>query len=194
MTTSAELLTLLRERIDAGELSVVEVRRALGLEERSAARSLTSRLSTVLYFLGGGVVFLGLIFLVGQQWNELGAVLRVVVTLGSAIAAMTSGMLLDPERRLGAAGSAFFLIAALLLPLGLAVTYDEFNVRLSDTALRLHVAALASVTFLAAFAVRITPAARDSPSNRLRHPPRPQNRSPRKTAEMAAAGPPSRSR
>lgn len=81
--------------------------------------------STVLYFIGGGVVVMGIVALIAQIWDDLGSVMHVVVTLGPGLAAFVVGVLLGRRRWLGAAGAAFFLIAALILPLGLAVTLDE---------------------------------------------------------------------
>jgi hypothetical protein len=87
-----------------------------------------TRYSRVLYFIGGGVVITGIVALIGQIWNDLGAVMHIVVTLGSGLAAYVVGVLLSSKRWLGAAGPAFFLIAALVLPLGMVVALDEANI------------------------------------------------------------------
>jgi len=83
------------------------------------------RYSSVLYFVGGGVVVMGIVALIAQIWDDLGSAMHIVVTLGSGLAAFMVGVLFSQRRWLGAAGPAFFLIAALVLPLGLAVTLDE---------------------------------------------------------------------
>lgn len=84
-----------------------------------------TRYSNLLYFIGGGIVLMGVVGLIFQNWNDLGSAMRVVVSLGSGIVAFSAGVLLSRQERLGAAGPAFFLIAALALPFGLAVTLDE---------------------------------------------------------------------
>ena len=84
-----------------------------------------TRYSNLLYFVGGGVVLMGIVGLISQTWNDLGSVMRVMVSLGFGIVAFSAGVFLSRRERLGAAGPAFFLIAALALPFGLAVTLDE---------------------------------------------------------------------
>lgn len=109
----------------AGDLSEAELTAAFREGVGGEAAERQTRYSTVLYFIGGGVVVMGIVALIAQVWDDLGSVMRVAVTLGPGIAAFTAGALLSRRRWLGAAGPAFFLIAALVLPFGLAVTLDE---------------------------------------------------------------------
>jgi len=111
--------------VAAGELSEAELMAAYRGGAGGEVAERQTRYSTVLYFIGGGVVVIGIVALIAQIWNDLGSVMHVVVTLGSGLAAFTVGVLLSRRQTLGAAGPAFFLIAALVLPLGLAVTLDE---------------------------------------------------------------------
>ncbi len=84
-----------------------------------------NRYSSLLYFVGGGVVVVGIVALIAQIWDDLGSAMHIAVTLGSGLAAFTVGVLLSRRSFLGAAGPAFFFIAALVLPFGMAVTLDE---------------------------------------------------------------------
>ncbi len=144
------LLEAVRDLAAAGELTEAEViaavreaadTRAAQIAERSG------RYSKLLYFVGGGVIFIGIVAFIAQVWDELGPFMHVVVTLGSGLAAFTAGVLLSWHGRLGAAGQAFFLIAALLLPLGMAVTLDEAGLDPE----RLGLQSLMAVVLLAAF-------------------------------------------
>ncbi len=71
---------------------------------RRGCRATAPAIRTVLYFIGGGVVVMGIVALIAQMWNDLGSVTRVVVSLGSGIAAFTAGVLLSRRQWLGAAG------------------------------------------------------------------------------------------
>jgi hypothetical protein len=109
----------------AGDLSEAELTAAYREGAGGEIVERRAHYSTVLYFIGGGVVVMGIVALIAQVWDDLGGVMHVVVTLGSGIAAFTAGVLLSRRRWLGAAGPSFFLIAALVLPFGLAVALDE---------------------------------------------------------------------
>ncbi len=82
-------------------------------------------ITEVLYVIGGSIVLLGVVLLVAQNWDVLNTVTRVVATLGSGIAAYVVGVLFSRETRTDRAGHAFFLLSALLMPTGLAVTFRE---------------------------------------------------------------------
>ena len=109
----------------AGDLNEAELTAAYRNGAGGESIDRQTRYSTVLYFIGGGVVVIGLVALIAQVWDDLGSVMHVAVTLGSGIAAFTTGVFLSRRRWLGAAGPAFFLVAALVLPFGMAVTLDE---------------------------------------------------------------------
>jgi hypothetical protein len=124
----SEVLDAIRALAAAGELSEDEalaaVRSGAGVSG-AVAPDRRLRYSRVLYFIGGGVVFIGIVAFIAQVWEDLGSLMRVVVTLGSGLAAYVSGVLFSWHGRVGAAGPAFFLIAALVLPLGMAVALEE---------------------------------------------------------------------
>ena len=122
------VLEAIRDLAAAGELSESEVvaaaRNGAGASG-AAADDRRNRYSRVLFFIGGGVICIGIVALIGQVWNDLGPVMHVVVTLGSGLAAYTVGVLFSWSGKAGAAGPAFFLVAALVLPLGIVVAMDE---------------------------------------------------------------------
>lgn len=115
--------------------------------------SLTSRLSAVLYYIGGGIVFLGLVFLIGQEWRHFGSGMKIFVTLGSGLAAFATGVLLSHQQRLGAAGPAFFLISALLLPGGLMVTYNEAGIDVDGMVEQIQIAGILFAAYLGGYVV-----------------------------------------
>jgi len=90
-------------------------------------QSVTKRLGVaeILYYIGGAVVFLGIAILVGQNWSTLTFSTKVLATLGAGIAAYILGVILDRDQRTETAASAFYLISALVTPIGLYVVFDN---------------------------------------------------------------------
>ena len=150
------LLQQLSALVDSGEVTEDEVLEAIGAKQHSpvaVTSSIASRLSAVLYFIGGGVVFLGLVFLIAQEWRHFGTSMKIFVTLGSGIAAFVVGVLFSQQKRLGAAGPTFFLISALLLPVGLFVTYDEAGVNVDMLTAQIQIAGILFAAYVGAYAV-----------------------------------------
>jgi len=150
------LLQQLSALVDSGEVTEDEVLEAIGAKQHSpvaVTSNIASRLSAVLYFIGGGVVFLGLAFLIAQEWRHFGTSMKIFVTLGSGISAFVVGVLFSQQKRLGAAGPAFFLLSALLLPVGLFVTYDEAGVNVDMLTAQIQVASILFAAYVGAYAV-----------------------------------------
>lgn len=85
-------------------------------------------LSKVLYFFGGLVVLAGIVFLVGQVWEDIGSFGRIGITLILGLVFAGSGSMLfrsKPESRLG---GVFHTIAGVLIPGGALVMLDELFV------------------------------------------------------------------
>jgi len=135
----------------AGDLSEVELMGAFreGAGGEIAERNI--RYSSLLYFIGGGVVLMGIVALIAQIWDDVGSVMHVVVTLGPGIAAFTVGVLLSRRQWLGAAGPAFFLIAALVLPVGMAVTLDEAGLQVDHLEWQSLISLVLAGAFLSAY-------------------------------------------
>ena len=110
-----------------------------------------SRYSGILYYIGGGIVLLGLVFFIGQLWADFNTFMRIFITLGSGLAAYVMGVLFNREHRLGSAGPAFFMISALLVPTGIFISLDEFHVHLNDDKIQNLVSGLLFVTYLVSY-------------------------------------------
>lgn len=79
----------------------------------------------ILCYIGGAIVFLGISILLWQNWSTLGFGTKALATLGSGIAAYFVGLLFSRDERTETAGSAFYLISALVTPIGLWVVFDN---------------------------------------------------------------------
>ena len=151
-----ELLQELTALVEAGELTEADVLGAIGAPaalQQTESSGLSDKLAAILYFIGGAVVFFGLIFLVAQEWRHFGSAMKIFVTLGASIAAFVVGVLFSQQERMGAAGPAFFLISALLMPAGLFVTYDEAGIDVEGLTELMQISGLLFGTYLGAYLV-----------------------------------------
>lgn len=82
-------------------------------------------IAEILYYIGGAIVFLGIAILVWQNWSTLSFLSKLAATLGASVAAYVIGLLFSREQKLETVGSAFYLISALVLPIGLYVVFDN---------------------------------------------------------------------
>jgi len=81
-------------------------------------------ISHILYYVGGAVVFIGISILIGQNWGSLNNLTKILSTLGSGIAAYFTALALSREERFEVLSRAFYFIAALVMPVGLHITFD----------------------------------------------------------------------
>jgi hypothetical protein len=88
--------------------------------------------SGILSYIGGAIVFLGISILVYQNWDALDSVGRVVATLGSAIAAYAIATIFGKYQKFTLVSSAFYLISALVGPIGLYTLADALKLDLSS--------------------------------------------------------------
>lgn len=110
------------------QLSAVEIAAALGdaagPTPEGRARAILVR---ALGYLGGTFVFAGVGVFVALQWEAMNSGARVVITLGSGLAAFALAVLGSRDLRFEKAGTPLFLIAAGLEPMGMLVAFDEFG-------------------------------------------------------------------
>jgi hypothetical protein len=104
--------------------------------------------SEILYYIGGAIVFLGISILLWQNWSTLGFGTKVLVTLGSGIAAYFVGLLFSRDERTETAGSAFYLISALVTPIGLWVVFDNTGLDASSYGSQSLISGIMFVTYL----------------------------------------------
>jgi hypothetical protein len=126
----AQALTEIARLARAHGLSAEEIGAALGESARGAhasgshARDVIVR---VLGYLGGTFVFAGICIFVGLQWATLNSAARVIITLGSGVAAMTLAALSEGDHRFDRATTPLFLIGLVLQPTGMMVAFAEYG-------------------------------------------------------------------
>jgi hypothetical protein len=132
-------------------IAAYEQGKGLVPQQQTESSSTLSRYSGILYYIGGGIIFLGLIFFIGELWSGFNTFMRIFITLGTGIAAYMVGVLFNQQHRLGSAGPAFFMISALLIPGGILVGLDEFNIRVDEDKIQNLISGSLFVTYLASY-------------------------------------------
>lgn len=112
-----------RHDVDAAEIAA-----ALGSPAADTAsgrwRGIVVR---VLGFLGGTFVFAGVGVFIALHWDDLNVAARIVVTLGSGIAAFLLAVLAARDPRFDKASTPLFLAAGALEPTGMLVAFYELG-------------------------------------------------------------------
>jgi hypothetical protein len=109
-------------------LSAAEIAAALDRRESPASSNRLQRIVVrVLGFLGGTFVFAGLGVFVATQWDDMNSAARVLVTLGSGIAALVLAIAATREPRFDKVAAPFLLMAAVLEPTGMFVAFNEYG-------------------------------------------------------------------
>ncbi len=109
------------------DLTPAEVLAALPSSGTDSGDKQSSILTRLLGYLGGIFVFAGLAIFITMQWDGMNALARVVVTLGSGMAAFVMAVTGARDERFAKAATPLFLLAALLQPTGILVALDEFS-------------------------------------------------------------------
>ena len=109
-------------------LSAADIAAALDAAPAAPARTRGQAiLVRVLGFLGGTFVFAGIGVFIALQWENLNSAARVLVTLGSGIAALILAILASRDPRFEKSATPFLLMAAALEPTGMLVAFDELG-------------------------------------------------------------------
>jgi len=82
-------------------------------------------MTELLYFIGGATVIVGIVVSLGQNWAELKLGTKLLVTIGSALAAHCLGLFIGRNQSSRAIEHAFFLIAAVIMPIGLYILINN---------------------------------------------------------------------
>lgn len=118
------------------------------LEQGCAESHRKSEVLTKLFgYLGGLLIFAGLLVYTGMHWSEMGSLERIAITLGPGIIAYVLAIACLRDRRYLRAATPLFLIAGLLQPTGLLVAIAEYSQGGDERHALLLVSGLMTVTF-----------------------------------------------
>lgn len=110
------------------KLSVDEIAAVIG-QPPGPAQEKRGRvvLVRVLGYLGGTFVFAGIGVFIALQWPEMNAAARIVVTLGSGLAAFALALISTSDARGEKVTTPLLLVAAALEPTGMLVAFKELG-------------------------------------------------------------------
>lgn len=124
-----DLLVAITHAAAARSISQQEVLLAFQKGEGKIAMPMRSKLTiiNILYALGALIVVIGIFLFFQQRWEMLSSTARILVTLGSGIAAYVAGISFRRVEGFIGVASSFFLIFALLTPFGIYITLDVMH-------------------------------------------------------------------
>lgn len=124
MSTKSESLAHIKSLIETNGISKDEILAlfaATATEEKSGGL-----LQRVMIYIGGAFIFMGLCVYIGMIWDDLDALSRVIITLGSGFVAFILGLFCLSDTKYIKASTPLFLIASALEPTGLFVFMNEY--------------------------------------------------------------------
>ncbi len=130
-----ELLQEVLARLERGEIQKSEIQEILNLiapsenirlkDQKAGWRNLD--LTKVLYIIGAAIVLLGIVFFVGQLWDDMGSFGRIFVTFILGVVLVGTGSLLHQKQERVSLGNVFHAMGSILLLGGSFVVVDEMG-------------------------------------------------------------------
>lgn len=108
-------------------------------------------ISHILYYIGGAIVFIGISVLIWQHWTALNSATKILSTLGAGIASYITAVFFSREKRLEIVSGAFYFISALVMPLGLHVTFRIAGFDTGNYAVQSAVSGILLATFFLSY-------------------------------------------
>lgn len=147
-----QLLSEIRQMAVSGNLTQSEVLAEFGnlqtKPETEAMQASGVKLSEIMYYIGGAIIFVGISVMCYQNWDHFSGLLRILVSLGSFIASFLVGTLLFSREDFKKVSQAFFLLAGLLAPVGLNVFFKELTIDISSDTIQLLLYGILTSIFL----------------------------------------------
>lgn len=109
------------------ELSIRDIAGALPQPANEEGEHTGGIVRRLLAYIGGIFVFAGVLVYIQMFWVDMNSAARVIVTLGSGMAALVMAIAFLDHDRLSRAATPLLLIAACLQPLGMIVAFDELG-------------------------------------------------------------------
>ena len=156
MATKEEVLQYIKELASKDAIKKEEIIAAF---EESAIISVISEktksagISEILYYVGGAVVFIGISIFIWQNWSQLNSLTKILSTLGSSVAAYFMGLFFISKKKTENIALSFYLISALVMPLGLYITFYEVGFDMGGTGMQSLISAILLMVYLLSFAI-----------------------------------------
>lgn len=131
-----QLLEELALRVRSGEISKEQLSSKLQLSspepEAESSDALGANMkhfsvTKMLYVLGAAIVVIGIVIFTAQIWDDIGSIVRILITLGLGLIMAGNGAMLLKKESSRSLGVIFHLIGGALIPGGMVVMLSEFN-------------------------------------------------------------------
>lgn len=127
-----QLLHILKRKIEVGEINPTDVLSMVksakpGNRQNESIDSHSSPITKLFYIIGAAIAIIGISFFVGQVWEDIGTIGRIMVTLGLGLLFAGLGSLLLKQKK--SLGGIFHILGGALIPGGAIVTLTEFATR-----------------------------------------------------------------
>lgn len=135
-----QLISLIKEQVASGQITKSDLQEVFS----SAETRLSNKISNIFYGIGVLIVIIGVLVLTIQNWEDIGSVGRIAVSLGLALVTYISAYFTRVRNMLS---QSMFAISAVLAPIGSFILLDEMEVVIG-TGTNLGVALILFVIFL----------------------------------------------
>lgn len=127
MSNKQEALQAIIDIVKNHQLSIQEVITALTDTKNVTKQRTSGILSRIFGYIGSILVFSGICIFIGMQWEQLGSIERITVTLGTGFVLFLIAIAIMDNTKYGRIATPLLLIAALFQPTGIFVMLDEFS-------------------------------------------------------------------
>lgn len=106
----------------------------------------------ILYYIGALVVLIGIIVLLYQNWSFISDPMRIAIALGSSASAYSLGFYFAKSKKPNLEISyAFFMIAAILLPVGFGILFHTLGLEIGTSAIVSLITALLLIVYITSY-------------------------------------------
>jgi len=155
MATKEEIIQSIKSLAENNSISKEEIINAFNEVPRKEEQPVSKKLgmAEILYYIGGAIVFFGVVIFVQQNWNALNTFTRIISTLGSAVVAYLLAVFLGTNKKTENVSIAFHLIAALVLPMGLFITFHEAGLDIGTSGMQAFISMILTLVYIFSFVV-----------------------------------------
>lgn len=144
-----ETLAFIQRQIESGVITREE---AAGMPSMGVdtVENKSHNLINTFYGIGGVIVVIGVIILVVQNWQDIGFVGQMLVTLGLSLVTFISALIFNRPQH-DKLSQVFFTISAALAPIGVVVFCNEMGIEIERWGTQTIVALILFTIYLAAY-------------------------------------------
>ncbi|WP_367607788.1 DUF2157 domain-containing protein [Legionella sp. W05-934-2] len=108
-------------------LTPTDISEALQSSDESATPRKKNIINHVFGYMGGLLIFAGIVIFIGMKWDDIHIVGRIFLTLGFGLCLLIIALTFSQKASLEKAATPLFLIAAILQPIGIIIFLQEYT-------------------------------------------------------------------